>query len=179
MCGIQQRRNRRDPIGPHGRATVIATTRGQDNVTFIKESGADYVISTDTDNVAAKLGAITNGNGIRVIYAPVGGDLINQYANSLARNALIFLYGKMGGQDTAVPMIEMIQAAAILQPHSVYNYIDDALLKQEAIDFITAAMHDGRLTPLIDRAFPLDNYLAAYEYQWAAKNRRGKILINP
>jgi NADPH2:quinone reductase len=159
-------------------ATVIGTTRDQDNVTFIKESGADHVISTDTDDVAAALRDITSGNGVRVIYDPVGGDLINQYANSLARNAIIFLYGSMSGQDSVVPLNEMILSAAILQPHSVYNYIDDPAQKQEAIEFITSAMNDGRLTPLVDRSFSLDNFLDAYKYQWAAKNRRGKILIN-
>jgi NADPH:quinone reductase-like Zn-dependent oxidoreductase len=85
----------------------------------------------------------------------------------------------MGGKDTVVPLNEMIQAAAIIQPHSVYNYINDPHLKQEAIDFISEALGDGRLKTPIDRTFALDDFRSAYEYQWAAKNRRGKILINP
>ncbi len=73
----------------------------------------------------------------------------------------------------------MIQASAIMRPHSVYSYINNPDLKREAIDFITDALADGRLKTLVDRTFPLDDFRAAYEYQLAGKNRRGKILINP
>jgi NADPH:quinone reductase-like Zn-dependent oxidoreductase len=160
-------------------ATVIGTTRGDDNVQFILESGADHVLVTSEDELSARIAEITDGHGVRVVYDPVGGPLLQQYAGGLARNAIILLYGSMSGQESVVPLIEMIQTNSILRPHSVYNYIDDADWKQESIAFITDAMEDGRLHPPVDRSFPLDDFRSAYDYQWAAKNRRGKILINP
>lgn len=160
-------------------ATVIGTTRGHDNVEFILETGADHVITTSEQDVSARIKEITDGRGVRVVYDPVGSPLLQQYAGGLARGAIILLYGSMGGQETVVPLNEMIQTNSILRPHSVYNYIDDPQWKQEAIDFISAAMQDGRLSVLIDRCFPLDDFRSAYEYQWAASTRRGKILINP
>lgn len=160
-------------------ATVIGTTRGRNNVQFILDSGADYVLVTSEDELSTRIAEITDGHGIRVVYDPVGGQLLQQYAGGLARNAIILLYGSMSGQESVVPVIEMIQTNSTLRPHSVYNYIDDPDWKQESIAFITDAMEDGRLQPPVDRSFPLDDFRSAYDYQWAAKNRRGKILINP
>jgi NADPH:quinone reductase-like Zn-dependent oxidoreductase len=153
-------------------ATVIGTTRGNDNI-------EDYVISTSTDDVSARILDITGGRGVRVVYDPVGGPLTQQYAAGLGHKAIVLLYGSMSEQDTVVPINEMIQKSAIMQPHSVYSYINDPELKAEAIKFISDALNDGRLATCVDRSFPLADFRAAYEYQWAAKNRRGKILINP
>ena len=160
-------------------ATVIGTTRGKDNVEFIHETGAQYVISTDEENLSERVMEITNRRGVRVIYDPIGGPLTRLYTHALAQNAIILLYGSLSGEDSVVPLNEMIQASAIMRPHSVYSYINNPGLKQEAIDFITDALAAGRLKTRVDRSFPLDDFRAAYEYQLAGKNRRGKILINP
>jgi len=160
-------------------ATVIGTSRGQKNRDFILETGAQYVISTDEEDVVSCLKDITRDRGVRVVYDPVGGELTRSYVQVLAHRAIILLYGTLGRQDTVVPLTEMIQAFATIQPHSIYNYIGDPHFKQEAIGFITGALVDGRLKVRVDRSFALDDFRSAYEYQWAAKNRRGKILVNP
>jgi len=137
------------------------------------------VISTSEEDVTARIMEISNERGVRVVYDPVGGSLTEQYAGGLGQNAIVLLYGSMGDKDTVVPLNEMINMSAIMKPHSVYQYINDPRLKLEAISFIHDALADGRLQVMVDRSFPISDFRAAYEYQWAAKNRRGKILINP
>jgi len=56
-------------------ATVIGTTRGKDNIEFIQETGAQYVISTNEDNLSERVMEITCDRGVRVIYDPVGGPM--------------------------------------------------------------------------------------------------------
>lgn len=166
-------------LGKLAGATVIGTTRGTDNVEFILETGADHVISTEMEDIGTRILEITNGHGVRLIYDPIGGELTQQYAKALGHKAIIFYYGILGGLETVLPMVEMIRKAAVMMPYSVFNYIYNPELKQEAVTFIYDALLDGRLKPRIDRTFPLEDFRAAYEYQWIAKNRRGKILINP
>jgi len=158
-------------------ATVIGTSRTFANKDFILETGADHVIATQDEDVSARILEITGGKGARIIYDPVGGPLTEQYADGLALNAIIFLYGSMADQPTVVPINEMIQHSAVMRPHSVYQYIDDPDLRREGVDFIREALLSGRIEPLIDRVFDLDNFRDAFAYQVAAKARRGKLVI--
>jgi len=158
-------------------ATVIGTSRTFANKDFLLETGCDHVIATQDEDVSARISEITGGKGARIIYDPVGGPLTEQYADGLANNAIIFLYGSMADQPTVVPINEMIRYSAILQPHSVYQYIDDPDLRKEAVDFVHDALASGQLVPLIDQVFDLNNYREAFEYQVAAKARRGKLVI--
>jgi len=134
-------------------------------------------IATQDEDVSARILEITGGKGARIIYDPVGGPLTEQYADGLALNAIIFLYGSMADQPTVVPINEMIQHSAVMRPHSVYQYIDDPDLRREGVDFIREALLSGRIEPLIDRVFDLDNFRDAFAYQVAAKARRGKLVI--
>lgn len=158
-------------------ATVIGTSRTRANEEFILGTGADHVIATQDEDVTARILEITGGQGSRIIYDPVGGPLTEQYAGGLAVGAIIFLYGSMADMPTVVPINEMIQQSAIMQPHSVYQYIDDAELRSEGVGFVHGALLAGRIEPLIDRVFGFDDFMAAFEYQVAAKQRRGKLVI--
>lgn len=158
-------------------ATVIGTTRTSANRDFILETGADFVIATEEENVARKIMEYTGGKGVRVVYDPVGGQLTQDYAAALAQDAIVFLYGDISGEPTIVPITECIQKNAILRPHSVYNFVDKPDLRRAGLDFLKQKLGSGELKPLIDRVFPLSEYQQAFAYQVAAKNRRGKIVI--
>ena len=158
-------------------ATVIGTSRTMANAEFIREKCADNVIATGDEDVAGRILEITEGRGARIVYDPVGGPLTEQYADALADRGVIFLYGTMADLPTVVPINEMINHRAIMQPHSVYQYIDDPVLRAEGISFIHDNLADGRLQPVVDRVFDFDDFRSAFEYQVAAVARRGKIVI--
>ena len=48
---------------------------------------------------------------------------------------------------------------------------------QAGIQFISEALEKQKIKPLIDKTFPIDKFREAFDYQLAAKNRRGKIVI--
>lgn len=158
-------------------ATVIGTSRSFANVPFIESTGADHVIATSDENISHRIMEITNGTGVRIIYDPVGGELLSQYANNLAQDAIIFLYGTLSGRQPPVPLIECIQANAVIRPHSVYNFVTNSELRKAGIQFISEALETKEIRPLIDKTFPIDSFREAFDYQLAAKNRRGKIVI--
>ena len=64
-----------------------------------------------------------------------------------------------------------------MQPHSVYQYINDPAMRNEGVAFVHDGRDDGRLEPVIDRVFEFDDYRSAFEYQVAAVARRGKLVI--
>ena len=158
-------------------ARVVGTSRTSANRAFILETGADHVIATREENVAERILEITGGAGARIVYDPVGGALMAQYADAFGQDAIVFLYGDMGGEPTAVPISEAIRRNAVIRPHSVYNFINRKELRESGVAFVCAALENGSIKPYVDRTYPLARFREAFAYQLAAKNRRGKIVI--
>ena len=158
-------------------ARVIGTSRTSANRDFILETGADHVIATQEENVAERILEITGGAGARIVYDPVGGPLTAAYADALGQDAIVFLYGDMSGEPTHVPLSEAIRRNAVIRPHSVYNFVNRKELRESGIAFVYKALEDGRIRPYIDRTFPLERCREAFAYQLAARNRRGKIIV--
>jgi NADPH:quinone reductase-like Zn-dependent oxidoreductase len=158
-------------------ATAVGTTRTRDNAAFLKDVGFDHVIVTDTQIIESEVMRCTGNIGARVIYDPIGGDFMQQYAGALAKHGQIFLYGGMSGQATVLPEITLTQKGACLRAFSVYSHIEDPEERQRGVDFVYRALEDRRLRPIVDRVFPLEAFREAFTYQYTAKNRRGKIVV--
>ncbi|MEO8327989.1 MAG: zinc-dependent alcohol dehydrogenase family protein, partial [Nitrospirota bacterium] len=59
---------------------AIATTRGADKKAFLLVAGADHVIVTDEENLVEKVMALTSEKGVRLVFDPVAGPLLEQLA---------------------------------------------------------------------------------------------------
>lgn len=156
---------------------TIATSRSDNQLDYMLSKGATKAIVPGAD-FAEKILEITGGKGVKSVYDPVGDPLLGQYANALAKNAQIFLYGKLDPSPDLVPIIPMIRSAAILRPYSIYNHIYDQAQRDRAVRFVFDALKQGRLVPEVDKVFALADYKEAYEYQVKAERRRGKIVIS-
>ena len=156
---------------------TIATTRTETQFDYLYKCGATKAIVPGED-FADQINAITSGRGVKTVYDPVGDPLLGKYADALAKNAQIFLYGSLDSTPDIVPITPMIKAAAILRPYSVYHHIYDPAQRAEAVKFVFDALQCGDLKPNVDKVVPFDRFMEAYEYQVAGKNRRGKIVIS-
>ena len=158
-------------------ARVIGTTRTSANRPFVLETGADHVIASGEEDLAARILEITGGAGVRIVYDPVGGPLMTRYAGAFGQDAIVFLYGDMSGEPTPIPISAAIRRNAVIRPHSVYNFVNRKELREAGIAFVYAALESGRIRPYIDRTYPLERFREAFGYQLAANNRRGKIIV--
>jgi NADPH:quinone reductase-like Zn-dependent oxidoreductase len=57
-------------------AIAIATTRKRDKRDELLAAGADHVIVTEEEDLVARVKAITNGAGARLIFDPIAGPLL-------------------------------------------------------------------------------------------------------
>ena len=160
-------------------ATAIGTTRTQDNKPFLIESGADHVIVTQDEDISKKVMEFSSNKGASVIYDPIGGKIVQEYANAMAMGCDIYLYGGMDQNPTIIPEIEMTQKAAVLRPYSVYHHIYDPEQRKQGVNFVYDAIEKGKIKPRVDRVFPFDEFARAFEYSLAGKGRTGKIVIKP
>jgi NADPH2:quinone reductase len=160
-------------------AKTLGTSRTAEKRTYLLESGFDMVIAQDEDNMSERIMDFSNGQGVRVIYDPIGGKIVQEYADALAHNAMILLYGGMDQSPTIVPEIEMTRKAAWLHAFSTFNHIEDKDSLWRGVDYVTRAIERGDIKPAVGKVYPLKEYREALEDQFQSGARLGKIVIKP
>ena len=83
-------------------AVVIATVGSEAKAARVRELGADHVILYRTEDVAAEVRRITDGQGVPVAYDSVGKDTFEGTLKSLARRGLFVSFGNASGPPPAV-----------------------------------------------------------------------------
>jgi NADPH:quinone reductase-like Zn-dependent oxidoreductase len=154
--------------------TSIATTRTSAKKDQLKALGADYVIVTEEEDLAARVKEITGGKGARIVFDPVGGDYINTLAQATANGGTIFLYGMLAGKPTPFPM------AAFGRSIGLFGYTFGELRGTPEWEtmkkYIYDRLADGSFKPKIARTFPFAETVEAYKYL-ESNEQIGKIVI--
>jgi NADPH:quinone reductase-like Zn-dependent oxidoreductase len=160
-------------------SNMLTTTRFESNDAYLRDSGANQVFASDRDqSLEAFIDQATDGAGVDIIFDCVAGDLMTEYAKKMARDARIYYYGLLGGAfPTELPLVDMFQSNASFHPYSVFNYVEDAQWCREGCDYIYDAFANGRLTSSIDRVYPMEDYIAAWDYMRTNRDSHGKIVI--
>lgn len=154
--------------------TSIATTRTSAKKDQLLALGADHVIVTEEEDLAARVREITGGKGARIVFDPVGGDYINTLAQATADGGTIFLYGMLSGKPTPFPM------AAFARSIGMFGYTFGELRgtpEWEAMKkYIYDHLADGSFKPEIARTFSFDQSVEAYKYL-ESNEQIGKVVI--
>ena len=164
-------------IGKLYGANMITTTRFEKNTDYLIESGASHVIIPEKNDLASTIKEVTNGRGIDAAFDPVGQGMISKYSPALARDATIYFYGTLDGVFPQLPIVDMFQANATFHPYSLFNYVENAEMKNRGTDFVYKSLKEGKLKPNIDRTYPMEEYRNAWEYLKEPRDRHGKVVI--
>jgi NADPH2:quinone reductase len=158
-------------------ATMIGTTRFAENADYLKSMGADHVVVTGQENLTERIRDITGGKGVEMAFDPVGGGLIGQYSPMLAKNARIYFYGTLDTVWPPLPFVDMFQKNAVFHPYSVFNYVEDPEMCSRGKAFIYDMLSQGRLRPQVDRVYPMEQYVEAFDYLSQPRTTHGKVVV--
>ena len=158
-------------------ATVISSTRSEHNKALLLESGADYVFVDNQADLASFLDDATGGEGIHASFDPVGGDFMERYANCMAKNGLLFIYGGLNGTYSNPPFLAMIQNSLWFHAYSLFNYVEDSASCERGKAFVYSQLTAGTLSPNVDRVFPMEGYVDAWRYLRGARKSYGKVVV--
>jgi NADPH:quinone reductase-like Zn-dependent oxidoreductase len=158
-------------------ADVIAQTRNGDKAAAIRKSGANIVIASDHEDLAAGILQYTNGKGVQVAYDPIGGDFLDRYSSALAERAKLFFYGLLSSTKLSFELIDPVRKQVEIYPHSLYNHVRDAAELERGVQFLQAKLESGELKPIIDRVFSFDDALQAFDYM-KSNQQTGKIVVS-
>jgi len=158
-------------------AIVIATSRGEAKKDALLEHGADHVIQTDSEDLAAEVTKITSGKGVELIFDPIGGPIVNQLAEAAAQAGRIIEYGALDSEVTPFPLFTALGKGLIIQGYTIFEISQDERKLNSAKQFLLPLFESNKLIPVIDKEFNFEDIQQAHEYM-ESNQQVGKIIVN-
>jgi NADPH:quinone reductase-like Zn-dependent oxidoreductase len=163
-------------IANYAGATTIALTRTSAKKQQLLEAGATHVIATDEVDLVPEIKRLTNGQGARVVFDPVGGPNFAKLISALSFGGIIFIYGLLSTGVTALPVLEMIAKVITVKAHNIWLTSGDETRRKAAVEFVVNGLEAGALKPVIDRVFAFDEMADAHRYLEQSA-QFGKIVV--
>jgi NADPH:quinone reductase-like Zn-dependent oxidoreductase len=163
-------------IANYAGATPIALTRSTEKKQRLHEAGASHVIVTQEQDMIAEVMRITNGQGARVVFDPVGGPDFPKLIAALTFQGIAYIYGALSEDDTPIPVLEMIRKMPAVKGYSVRLAVGDAERRKVAIEYVTKGLADGALKPIVDRTFEFNEMVEVHRYL-ENSGQFGKIVV--
>jgi NADPH2:quinone reductase len=164
-------------IGKQLGATVIATASGPEKLAVAREHGADYLIDVNTEEVRARIRALTEGRGADVVYDPVGGELFTASLRSMAFEGRILVIGFAGGTVPQIPanhlLVKNVDVIGVNWP--AYAELHPQVMT-ESFRILLQWYLDGAVQPHISATYPLEQGVEALN-QVIARKSTGKVVI--
>jgi NADPH2:quinone reductase len=158
-------------------AEVIAAASSEDKRAFARAHGADDVIDTAPEGWRDRLKALTDGKGPTVIFDPVCGPLFEPAFRSLGWGGRHLVVGFAGGPIPALPANLSLMKGAALVGVDLRQFMQFEPARAQAhLTELLSWVADGRLAPIVGRAFPLDTYAEALEFALSGQGL-GKTVV--
>lgn len=161
---------------------VIITAGTQEKIDYCRELGADLAINYKEDDFVERIQAFTGGEGgsegVDVIMDMVGGSYLKKNLRLLKPYGRLVIISMLGGATAEInlgwlmrPRLRLI--GSVLRPRSVDEKVE---LKRRFLEQFGAHLRDGRIKPIIDSVYPIEETEAAQAHMAANKNI-GKIIL--
>jgi len=160
-------------------AKVIGTSRSSVKLERLKAYGLDAGVVTGSEGFGEAISRAVGEQGVDMVVDNIGGDVLVPCLKALAVGGRFVTIGRMSGVTTSELDVDRL-AERRLHLYGVSNRLRTPGQRAESAKrFLTdllPAMADGRLRPVIDRSFPLDEIAAAGD--WLEADRHvGKVVI--
>lgn len=157
-------------------AKPIALTRTSEKRDLLLKAGAAAVIATAEQDMVAEINQATQGEGAHIVFDPVGGPDAAKLMQTMAPQGIYFQYGALDSRDMVVPVFEILGKHLTLRGYELFEITTDAEKMARAKSFVTEGLRSGKLKPVIDKTFTLDDIADAHRYM-EANGQTGKIIV--
>ena len=158
-------------------ATVIATVGSEAKAAIARDLGADHVIDYSREDVAAKVGEMSGGKGVAVVYDGVGKDTWAASLKSLARRGMMVTFGNASGPVPAFAPLELSAKSLFVTRPKLFDYIATTEELDESAGALFAVLGSGAVKIDIGQTFPLAEARAAHEALEGRRTTGGTVLI--
>jgi NADPH:quinone reductase len=158
-------------------ATVIGTVGSDAKAALAKAHGCDHTILYTRENVVERVGEITNGDMVPVVYDSVGKDTFSASLDCLAPRGLMVLFGQSSGAVEPIDLNILAQKGSLyLTRPTLRTYADkrtDLLaMAQDLFDVVLA----GAVKIEVNQTYPLGDAIKAHQDLQARKTTGSTVL---
>jgi NADPH2:quinone reductase len=161
-----------------GAQPVIGTSGSPEKLDALKSLGLDRGINYQSENVADAVLAETDGAGIDIVLDHVGASALADHMRCMALKGRLVGIGRLGGRmsDIDLDLLALKRLRLIGVTFRTRTLDERIAIAQRCAADVLPALADGRLRPVIDRTFPLEDALEAQGYM-ASNAQVGKIVL--
>ena len=145
-------------IGKAMGAKVIAAASSAEKLEVARKAGADELINYSEQSLKDEVKKLTGGQGVDVIYDPVGGTLFEEAFRSIGWNGRFLVVGfAAGGGIPALPAnLPLLKGASLVGVF--WGSFAQRQPQDNAANFqqLFAWHAEGKLKPLVSQTFPLE-----------------------
>ena len=158
---------------------VIVTCGSDEKCARARELGAHEAINYTTQDFVEEVHRVTDRAGVNVIIDMVGGDYVPRNLACLAEEGRHVSIAVQRGASAEVQIFDVMRrrltlTGSTLRPRSVEF---KTMVADELARTVWPYVEGGRLRPVIDSTFPLEDVAAAHE-RMESGNHIGKIVLD-
>jgi putative PIG3 family NAD(P)H quinone oxidoreductase len=159
-------------------AVVYATAGSFDKLEACRRLGATLAVDYKRQDFAVEIKARSGGRGVDLILDPVGAAYLNRNLEVLAAGGRLVTIGLMGGRRAEIDLGKVLgRSLRLIGSRLRHRPVSEKIrITRQFEERFWPLLADGRLTPVIDRVFPITEAEAAHAY--VRENRNiGKVIL--
>ena len=165
-------------IGRELGARVAVTAGSDEKLARCRELGAAITINYKSDNFGQAIMSLTDNQGVDLILDCIGGPYLEQNLATLKPYGRLITIGVLGGTKAPLDMAAVLMKSLTLKGTRLRARSREAKaqLTRQFRDRIWPLMVAGKITPVVDRVFPIT--AAGRAHQYVKDNRNiGKVIL--
>ncbi len=157
---------------------VFATAGTSEKVARCRELGANTAVNYREQDFAEVIAEKTNGEGVDVILDMVGADYFERNLSSLATGGRLVFISSLSGSKVELDIRKLMAKRASIKGSTLRArpLEEKVALKEAFTQQFWEALERGRVKPVVDRVFGVQDAEAAHAYMQGNKNI-GKLLL--
>jgi NADPH2:quinone reductase len=164
-------------IGKVMGARVIAAASTDEKLAVCKQHGANEVINYATGDLRVRVKELTGGEGVDVVYDPVGGNYSEAALRSIAWGGRHLVIGFTAGEIPRIPLnLPLLKSCSIVGVFWGSFMEREARHYQENIQELLSWFTQGKLKPHISATYPLEQAAQALNDVMSRKVK-GKVVL--
>lgn len=158
-------------------AKVIAAASSDEKLELCKSLGADEVINYSTEDLKTRVKELTGGQGVDVVYDPVGGDFSEAALRCMAWEGRFLVIGFANGPIPSIPLnLTLLKGCQIVGVFWGRFMSEQPEVHQRNVKTLWEWFESGKIKPVVTDVFPIAEYEAGYAAMME-RRAKGKVIF--